>query len=294
MIRQYSDAATLRNCNVGLVSSEVELPEDFGFRPGKFFRIEGVTASQLQGAIMPFNIGQPSDGLMMMVDRLQQWMSSAAQSPDVLSGAAGKSGETFRGHASRIEQATKMLAVPTRKFSELLTEILKCNAKLNAMHLEDDEVVQVTDMPTVMMGNDYVDPLTKTVKVGRWMWERSYHVEIQSDLLFMSKTQRIQEADEIVTLGQHPLLQGNMQFQITALRKALEARGRKDMAALVVPPQPPPGGPGGGGPPGGPPGPGGPPPGISGPGPSAATGGPPQHAMPPPMGAPSAGPRGGG
>lgn len=304
MARQYVDSATLRNVPIGFTSAEVELPEDFGWTPGKFFRLEGVTASQLPNAVQPFQAGEPAAGLMMMVDRLQTWMSSAAQSSDVLSGASGKSGETARGHASRVEQATKMLAIPARKFAELLTEILKCNAKLNSIYLEDDEVVQVTDMAFVTMGNDYVDPNTKSVRVGRWMWDRNYHVEIQSDLRFLSRTQRIQEADEMVSMGQHPLLMTNMQYQITALRKAFEARGRRDMAALVVPPPPPPppmppgGGPGGGpqgpgGPQGGPEGAGGAGPPISGPGPSAATAGPPMTTAMPPMGPASPGPTGG-
>ena len=139
-------------------------------------------------------------------------------------------------------------------------------------------------MPTVVVGNEYIDPATKTLKVGRWMWEQNYHVEIQSDLRFTSRAQRIQEADEIVSLGKHPVLAGNMQYQIVAVRKALEARGRKDMAQLVVPPAPPPMM----GPPGAPGG----PPSAAGPGPSQGTAGPPQQQGGPPMGPPSAGPTG--
>lgn len=283
---QYVDAATMNNVKVFLTASNVEMPADFSISPGKFHNLVGVSPGELAGSIMPLDAGPPSDGLMRFTENAYEWAQAGIQSPNVFSGEPGKSGETFRGINARIEQATKQLQVPTQKYVDFLTEILKNNSLLNSIYLPDEEMVLVADMPTIPEGNEYIpDPMAKLIKVGRWMYEKGYAVEVRADLRFVPQQQRVQEADEVLmTIGQHPMMRGNVQFQLAALKKSLEARGRRDLVALLAPPPPPPqpGPPGGGpppsgGPPGAPPGPpgaGGPPPGPP-PGPIAPAPGPP-------------------
>jgi hypothetical protein len=169
----------------------------------------------------------------------------------VLSGESGKSGETYRGIAARIEQATKQLSVSAGKYARFLNNVVRNNARLNAVFLPDNELVQMTDMETNRV-------VAETV--GRRLYERNFRIRFTSDLKFSSQAQRISEADEVLQMpAVVPQLQTNTAFMYEATKKALIARERADMLPTLGPPPPPPETPFGAPPPM-PPGPPGPPP----------------------------------
>lgn len=262
-LNQFSDAATLANCRSFLAAEGVQLKsgkDGIDMSPGKINYVTGASALDLKNAIVEIGT-QPANGqLAQIVDKLYQYGQSSIQSPGILSGEPGKSGETFRGVSTRLDQAVKQLSVSARKYAMFLTQILRNNARLNAMFLEDEEMLRLTDHRTNTL---------RTITVGRHLYERGYSVQISSDLKFSSEAQRIAEADELVQLpAAVPPLQQNLSFQYEAVKKALIARGRHDMVpflgppppapatpfGIMAPPAPPPGAPGAGpAPEGGPP-----------------------------------------
>ena len=231
-LSQFVDAATLANAWTLLVADEVDL-EDMSFSPGAVNKVKGVSGTDLRNAIMEMRPGPANGQLVEIAERLYNWGQSAIQAPAVLSGEPGKSGETYRGLAARIEQATKQVSVAARKFAnQFLRQVLCNNATLNAMFLDDMEVIQVMDRQQQMM---------QTLRVGSAMYRRNYQVEIRADLRFTSETQRIQEAMELVQFpAAMPALQGNLAFLHAAAKRYLEARKDYDLVPLLGPPPPPP------------------------------------------------------
>lgn len=263
-LSQFTDAATLGNCWGLLLAGGIDIP-NFEWGPGKVTKVPGLTAQELQTGIKELKPNTANPQLLDMVKMFQDFGQSSMQAPDVLSGEPGKSGETYRGISARIEQATKQLSVVARKFTDVLERVLRNNAELNAQFLKDEELVIIADQR----------PSPREIRVRRDLYQRDYKVEIRADLRFATQPQRVAEADEIVAMSmQNPILQQNPKFLWVATKKALEARGRYDMVALMgeppipgPPPMPPGAMPPGQGPPG-PPGPSpgpetqGPPPGM--------------------------------
>lgn len=284
---QFTDAAHLQNSGSFLTSENVQLPQDLSFAPGKFIRIPGVPMGEIQNSIMPIKPGEPSPGLNKVVEMAAQMAQSSIQAPNVMSGESGKSGETFRGQQGRMEAAMKQLSVVAGKYVDFFTQILKNNAALNAVHLDEEEIVQITN---------HLTRSGEQIIVSRRMYERDYRVIIRGDMRFTTQSQRVQEADDLMGIAMKvPPLQGDIAFIWAALKGMLEARGKIEfvpllgpkppppMTPLGLPPPPPPGM----GPPGMPPGPGGPPPqGGPPPGPQMGPGGPPPGTPPSPGGPP--------
>ncbi len=268
---QYIDAATMANCWTLLTTDAVDFRSPFSFTPGKVNKVRGITGQDLRTNIMELKPQPANNQHMEMVREIIGWAQSSIQAPAVLSGEAGKSGETFRGLATRIEQATKAISVPARRFAMgPLRNVLVNNGRLNAVFLPETQIIQVLDMSNRRM---------QKVRIDRRMYARDYKVEIRADLRFTSEGQRVQERMELIQLpAVVPQLQANAAWAYGALTKYLEARNDTEMINLLGPapdkptepfgtmPPPPPGqegAPGGGGPPppAGVPGPGGPPPG---------------------------------
>lgn len=266
LLSQYTDAGTLANCKTLITTKNIEFDSPLEFAPGKINKVD-CPPGQLADNIMPLDFQPANPQLMELVSAFWQWAQS--QSPEILSGQPGKSGETARGVYARIEQAVAELSVAARHFGmSFLRNIIINNARLNAIYLDDEEWFSVLSHKT---GN------VELLKAGRQMYERNYQVTLEADFRFSSKAQRIAEADELVMMpASFPPLQGNLAFQKYAVVEALKARGRFDVLPFLgadppVPPmfgapsipQPPPtGGPPGAPPPGGPPPQGGPPPGM--------------------------------
>lgn len=267
-LSMFIDQGTLGNFKNFLVKGDVRFPENFQIQPGKVHKVEGST--DLAKDIIPLDFGEANPQLIQLVEMLVRFGNTVSNTPEVLSGESGKSGETAQGISARIEQATKMLSVPTGKYADFLSQVLENNAALNAIFLEDVEFFSVNNHDPSLgpMGR-------QTVSVGREMYDRPYDVEISADLKFTSTSQRISEADALVQLPQAvPELAGNFAFKHATISKSLEARNRYDLMSLLgAPPQPPQTF----GVPTSPP----MPPGMPQPGGSPPPGGPPQQGKPP-------------
>ncbi len=279
----FIDQATLNNMKNFIVKGELNFGgtgDRIALGPGKIHKVQN--AVDLSKDIVPLNFGEANQQFLQLIDMLIGYGQTVSNTPEVLSGESGKSGETAQGLSARIEQATKMLSVPTGKYADFLTQILENNASLNAIFLEDAEFFSVNNHDP-MLGQTG----QQTFSVGRDMYDRPYDVEISADLKFTSTAQRISEADALVQMPNAvPEMAQNLAFKYSTIVKSLEARNRYDLIALLgsqpqppqvfgmptSPPAPPPGMPPQ---PGAPPGPGGPPP--QGP----PQGGPPPQQKPP-------------
>lgn len=276
-LSMFVDQGTLGNFKNWIAKDDVRFAEKFSIAPGKIHKVVGAT--DLTKDLMPLDFGPASPQMLQLVELMTKYGNVVSNTPEVLSGEAGKSGETAQGLSARIEQATKMLSVPTGKYADFLSQVLENNAALNAVFLDDAEFFSVNnhDPELGAMGQ-------QMISVGREMYDRPYDVEISADLKFTSTAQRISEADALVQMPNAvPAMAGNFAFVYETVKKSLEARNRYDLVAtLGAPPPPPPvfGAPTS--PPAPPPGMA-PPPGP--PGAGATNQGPPQGAQPP-QGAP--------
>lgn len=233
-LSQFIDAATLANSWSLIAPDTLPIePGSFEIAPGKINQIPGVSGTDLKNSIIELKPAPANDQLVRVVDMMVQYGQTAAQAPEVLSGEPGKSGETFRGISTRVEQALKQLTMSGGKFADWVCQIFRNNAKLNSKNMADDE--QVLHVVDHMTGD------LREIRVGRKLYERDYRCTMSSDLRFASQSQRIAEADELLQMPKAvPPLQGNLAFWHAAAKKALSARGATDMIPYLGPPPPPP------------------------------------------------------
>lgn len=266
-LSMFIDQGTLGNFKNFLVKGDVRFPEKMQIKPGGIHKVEGST--DLMKDVVPLDFGEANPQLIQLIEMLVRFGNTVTNTPEVLSGESGKSGETAQGISARIEQATKMLSVPTGKYADFLSQVLENNAALNAIFLDDAEFFSVNNHDPALGA-----PGQQVFSVGRELYDRPYDIEISADLKFTSTAQRISEADALVQLPNAvPELMGNFAFKHAVISKAFEARNRHDLISLMGAPPPapqmfgmpttPPAPPPGMAPPpgqGGPAGPGGPPP----------------------------------
>lgn len=290
-LNRFYDSATLANV------WSIAVPEglDFGSssiatQPGKIFRVKGAAAERLRESIVELKAQPANQQLMDMVRYAEETADAAVAAPGVLSGEPGKSGETFRGLATRKESASKQLSAAGINFLAFIDQILKNNARLNRIFMLEDEPLKV--------GNHFMEARKATldengkpkpeIRVGRDLYRQDYAITFTADVRFASQAQRVSEADEVLSMVTNiPQLQNDIPLVYAAVAEALRARGKTSLIPMLGPPPPaptttlgmpppqpqmPPGGtqPG----PGGPPGPNGQPPGPQG--------GPPRPGGPPP------------
>lgn len=275
---QYLDSATLANLATILAPFNITMePGDTRLEPGQIHKVRGVSAEQLQNAFKVIQFPPANQQMLDVVKLMMDAADGVSSAPDVLSGEAGKSNETYRGIATRVEQATKQLTVLAQNYLEFLTEVLKKNARLNAVFMDDEEVKHVVDPRTLE---------SKDVVIGRQMYLEDFDIAFTADTSFGGREKKKSEADQILGMVTSlPPELSQMVFPPSFVReavvRALKARGLHDMVKFLPPappvpqvpmgmqPPPQPGMPGQ--PPGAPPGPPGPPP------------GPPQKPPPQPM-----------
>jgi hypothetical protein len=233
MMNQTIDAATYANVWSMIVSDQLQFSETVEFRPGAIIKVKGLTGPEIKDNIMELRPGQANPQLMQLTDKVVAWGQSSMTAPAVLSGEPGKSGETFRGINTRVEQANKQISVSTRKFADSLENVAKANAALNRVYLSDQEFISVA-----MASGEPVQQMT----VSRKMYERNYRFTITADLRFSSKSQRVQEADELLTLIKSiPQLAADVPFVYQVAKKCLAARDLYDLIPWLgtAPTQPP-------------------------------------------------------
>lgn len=233
-LSMFIDQGTLGNFKNFLAKGELRFPEKFHIAPGKVHKVEGAT--DLSKDIVTLDFGEANAQLLNVVELMTKYGNTVSNTPEVLSGESGKSGETAQGLSARIEQATKMLSVPTGKYADFLSQVLENNATLNAIFMEEVEFFSVNNHDPALgaMGR-------QQFRVGRDMYDRPYDVEISADLKFTSTQQRISEADALVQMPNAvPAMGGNFAFLHSVISKSLEARNRFDLISQLGAPPPPP------------------------------------------------------
>jgi hypothetical protein len=231
----FLDASALGNGKTFITSSNVDFAAPFRIGPGVINKAKNVMPSDLQNAFLPIEFGQANPQLIEAADRFMQFGEQAANTPDIMSGASGKSGETARGVQARIEQVNAMISVPTMAFADFAIQVMQNNCKMNAIFSEEEEIFYV---------NKYNEDLqvqgAQMVKAARSMYDNPYLIELVSDLQFRSRAQKVSEADEILQLpNAMQELQFNYAFKYHAVRQALIARGFQKMARTLLGPPPP-------------------------------------------------------
>ncbi len=231
----FLDASALGNGKTFITSSNVDFSGPFKIGPGVINKAKNIMPSDLQSAFLPLEFGAANPQLIEAADRFMQFGEQAANTPDIMSGAAGKSGETARGVQARIEQVNAMISVPTMAFADFAIQVMQNNCKMNAIFASEEEIFYV---------NRYNEDLqvagAQMVKAARSMYDNPYDIELVSDLQFRSRAQKVSEADEIVQLpNAMPDLQFNYAFKYHAIRQALMARGFNKIARTLLGPPPP-------------------------------------------------------
>lgn len=243
-LNAFFDAAMLGNVWSLIVPDMLDLgSSSIAVEPGKIFKVKGAVAEKLKDQIMELRAAQANPQLFDFARYFTETADSAAAAPGVLSGEPGKSGETFRGLATRREQATKQLSAAGIRFIAFMDNIVRNNAKLNAIFLPEDQIIQVadhyTDVREYTVGPD--GQPQADIHVGRDLYRRNYSVTFTADVRFASQTQRISEADEVLGMvTQIPPLQSNSALLYAAVAKALKARGQQDLIPMLGPAPPPP------------------------------------------------------
>jgi hypothetical protein len=229
-LSQFIDSATMANVWSLITDNVVQFEGGFKIAPGRVNKATGFSGN-LKDHIFELKAQPANPQLFDIVRFMQEVGQSSIQAPNVLSGEPGKSGETYRGIAARIEQATKQLTVATQKYGQFVRQVLKNNARLNAAFLPEEEMRYLLDYK---MGQ------LRHIKIERRLYERNYDVVFESDLRYAPQQQKIAEADEVTQMALQPgtPLMGNLAFAYAAIRKSLEARDRQDMVALLGEPPP--------------------------------------------------------
>lgn len=227
---QFTDAATLSNCS-SFITSGLEFEDgDLDLSPGKVNKAKGAIGQDLANHVFPIKPGSASPQLKEIVEMCINTAQSSIQSPNVLSGEAGKSGETAKGLMGRIEQATKQLSVVTGKYADVVVNVGKNNAYLNSVFLPEQEIVRLLNTESQQY---------EELRIGRGLYERGYRFQLRADLRFATQVQKIEEADNVVQMWmQIPPLTMNAAFGYTAIKQALIARGRYDLVQLLGAPPP--------------------------------------------------------
>lgn len=214
-----------------------------------------VSPMEFKDALRQVDAGQADPQAVQIVQMMRDFAQTSSHATDIMSGRPGKSGESARGQNERLEQAMSMLSVSAAKFMPAFEQILKNNAKLNSIHLNEEEFFEVTRSIPMPMGVANLGQQS----VARSMYERPYSVTMRGDVRFISRQQRIAEANQMMGLVMgHPQLAGNTDLVRYCLSKVFESMGRWDIIEHAVRgwqkmdamPQPMPGAP-----PGAPPGP---------------------------------------
>jgi hypothetical protein len=246
VLSQFIDAATLANIKTGLVPWNLEMePGDTRLVPGSMNRVRGVSPEQMGNAIKIVEFPPANPQMLDVVAMMQESADGVSSAPDVLSGEAGKANETYRGIATRVEQATKQLTVLALNYLEMLSNVVKDDARLNSVFLEDEEVRAVIDPRTLE---------SKELVVGRALYLEDYQVAFTADTRFGGRAAKIAEAQQL--LGMFSALPPEVasvifppSFLYEAVVRLLKASDAHDMIRYLGPrpptptqlPGPPPG-----------------------------------------------------
>lgn len=232
----FIDAAVMANGRTLISAGNVDFKSPFKIAPGHINKAKNVMPSDLKNAFIDLDFGGANPQLMQLVQTLLSFGESATQTPDILSGAPGKSGETARGFQGRLEQITTMLTIPAKHFGRFVTQLAKNNNKLNAIFLKDYETFYVNADSDVMG-----QAPGQTIAIQRDYYDNEFKIKLDSDMQFRTRAQKVAERDEIVQLPTAvPALAQNLPFIYHAIKESLQARGMHKFAGILLGPPPPP------------------------------------------------------
>ena len=230
LLNQFIDQATLANSDRGIIHTNLKLdPGVKSIEPGTFERVQGVPPDQLEKAIVRFPTSQANTQLLNGLQLQMQDADAISSAPDVLSGEK-EGDETYRGQATRVEQAVKQLSVYGANFLMCMDQVAKNNALLNFMYETDEHLKDVLDPATQQMTQ---------IKIGREMYRGGFGIVFSADLSFSSKASRIAESDDALGMATKgipaPLLSlvAKPTFIAQLVRNCLKARGLNEMLAYI-------------------------------------------------------------
>jgi hypothetical protein len=259
MLNQYIDSATVDNAPATFVKDDVLPPGTTNISPGQVIRVSKYLPDGLDKAVFRLQGKGANDQLLKGIEMLLGGADGVSSAPDAMSGER-EGPETYRGFAGRIEQATKQLTIVAQNHIELLSQLIRNNARLNYQFMDEAELYQVLDPRTNKV---------QRITVKREMYEETFDVTFIADVRFASKAQKIAEWDDVLgmlTKGIPPQLAPMIlkpQIFAEVVRGGLKVRGFHSLTQyvntdeeieqkLAQPPMPP-GMPGPGGPTGAPP-----------------------------------------
>lgn len=230
LMNQFVQAAVLANSKSGILHESVKLEpgvKDIG--PNEILRASG-SLQAFKDGWMPMQAQPANPQLLAAIEMQVNAADGVSNAPDVLSG--GKEGpETYRGQATRLEQAVNQLSVVASNLVRMLAQVFRNNAKLNSQFMPEEKIMAVLD-PTTM-------ELRENVRVGRELYQDSYEVQFTADLRFASHAAKIAEADDVLGMFTKGI-PGELAPQIVDLkmfaavvRNCLKARGQYDLLKYV-------------------------------------------------------------
>jgi hypothetical protein len=234
---QFTDSATLSNCATMIMPEGVQMePGDTRLIPGEIHRVRNISSEQIQNAFKIIQFPPANPQLLDIVRLSLEAADGVSSAPDVLSGEPGKANETYRGIATRVEQATKQLTVLALNYLEMLSNVVRNHARLNAVFKEDDEIRHVVDPRTLE---------DKEIRISRHMYEEDFDIVFTADTRFTSKTERISQADQVLAMVQAvpPPVAAQifpLSFFYEAVVRSLKARGMHSMVQYLGPRPPTP------------------------------------------------------
>ena len=212
----FIDSAQLSNDEM-LVTAEGTIDKDFVRGPGKIIRLKNIDPTQVDSAFSHLKMTGANPQLLEIVRMSGEYADSAIAAPAVLSGEPGKSGETFRGISTRIEQATRQLTTTGMKITNALCQVARNNALLNKMFMSNEEVFRVVGT-------------NKQQRIDKSLYENDYRISFTADMRFVGQQQRVSEADELVQMAVAiPQLAMNQSLMYSLVSAAYEARGKGDL-----------------------------------------------------------------
>jgi hypothetical protein len=230
MLNQSVDAGTLANSSTAVVHDMVKFPPGMtSIAPNEIIKIRGVPPDQISSAFFRFDHQPANPQLMQWVQSQEAAADGVSSTPDVLSGQK-EGDETFRGMATRVEQATKQTSAIAAKGMVALNQVAQNNGLLNFFFLPEVKEVDARNPATGAL-----EPIT----VSRDLYRDRYDIIFSADLSFASRATKVAEADDAMAL----LLKGVPPQVLTlvirpegvgaAIRKCLQARGMFDIASYM-------------------------------------------------------------
>jgi hypothetical protein len=268
---QIVDAATLANTAGGFISRQFKASrDDLHFRPGEFIETE-TAASDLDKMIKIVQFPGPNPAMGQLVKDQKEEAQELSGGSDILSGEVGGSNETATTTQIRISQAMAAISIQNKRYTRARTVEGEHLARLNSVHLGDDEYFTVVDPfktvpgqpppgappmqggpggspmgPPPVGGAPPAPPLPpgppapmpmpsiEKVNIARMDYLLDTDITVTADPRMASQPQRFQEAMNIVNVvNSMPITQTMPAVQIAALKLLFKSIDNTEMTAAL-------------------------------------------------------------